>query len=150
MAAPERRLSAEAKPFAPPSPLAKVVSRDDDEPPARRRGVIVDPAVTRSARCASSRSGTGSAATTAPFIARRAGSPSCRASRSTRTAASWRLSASTSASPGGAGDHHASSPSTVLPGARHRAPGPLPSKWGLATNISFAVYHTNLREMESL
>uniref|UniRef100_A0A7S4EAP9 RING-type domain-containing protein n=1 Tax=Pelagomonas calceolata TaxID=35677 RepID=A0A7S4EAP9_9STRA len=41
MAAPERRLSAEAKPFAPPSPLAKVVSRDDDEPP-RRRGVIVD------------------------------------------------------------------------------------------------------------
>ena len=37
----ERRLSAEAKPFAPPTPLAKVVSRDDDEPP-RRRGVIVD------------------------------------------------------------------------------------------------------------
>ena len=35
---------------------------------------------------------------------------------------------------------HASPPSTVLPGARHRAPGPLPSKWGLATNISFAVY----------
>ena len=41
MAPPERRLSAEAKPFAPPTPLAKVVSRDDDEPP-RRRGVIVD------------------------------------------------------------------------------------------------------------
>ena len=43
MAAPERRLSAEAKPFAPPTgpTLAKVVSRDDDEPP-RRRGVIVD------------------------------------------------------------------------------------------------------------
>ena len=32
-----------------------------------------------------------------------------------------------------------------LPGARHRAPGPLPSKWGLATNISFAVYYTNER-----
>jgi cold shock CspA family protein len=43
MAAPERRLSAEAKPFAPPAgpTLAKVVSRDDDEP-RRRRGVIVD------------------------------------------------------------------------------------------------------------
>ena len=43
MAPPERRLSAEAKPFAPPTgpTLAKVVSRDDDEPP-RRRGVIVD------------------------------------------------------------------------------------------------------------
>ena len=44
MAAPERRLSAEARPFAPPTPLAKVVSRDDDEqtPSPRRRGVIVD------------------------------------------------------------------------------------------------------------
>ena len=41
MTSQERRLSAEAKPFAPPTPLAKVVSRDDDEPP-RRRGVIVD------------------------------------------------------------------------------------------------------------
>ena len=40
----ERRLSAEATPFAPPTPLAKVVSRDDDEqtPSPRRRGVIVD------------------------------------------------------------------------------------------------------------
>ena len=46
MAPPERRLSAEAKPFAPPTgpTLAKVVSRDDDEqtPSPRRRGVIVD------------------------------------------------------------------------------------------------------------
>ena len=46
MAPPERRLSAEAKPFAPPAgpTLAKVVSRDDDEqtPSPRRRGVIVD------------------------------------------------------------------------------------------------------------
>ena len=33
---------------------------------------------------------------------------------------------------------------------RRRAPGPLPSKWGLATNISFAVYYSNLRERESL
>ena len=46
MAPPERRLSAEAKPFAPPAgpTLAKVVSRDDDEQTSspRRRGVIVD------------------------------------------------------------------------------------------------------------
>ena len=48
MTSQERRLSAEAKPFAPPTPLAKVVSRDDDEaaapmpaPPATEDETVV-------------------------------------------------------------------------------------------------------------
>ena len=105
-------------------------------------GRVRVPAVTRSARCASSRSGTGSAATTAPFIAPVVGSPFYHASRSTRTAASWRLSASTSASPGGAGEHHASS---HILGARHRAPGPLSlPRRGACCSHSFAVNYSHL------
>ena len=102
MAAPERRLSAEAKPFAPPTgpTLAKVVSRDDDEPP-RRRGVIVD-----------------NLKVSYGFV------------RLDDDAAAQDLFLHLCVAA-------VDAPSVDGDGSRFC---PLPSKWGLATNVSFAVY----------